>query len=466
MPTSSNSGKNPKHRHQTPLSRQRGAESEGTRCSFLGRLRSVVRRDDASVSTVSLQNSPWPLPAPPTAIEAGLTLYDDSRLALVRKLIATVALLVLPAQFVAAEEAPLIRISIKADSPTIRTAGEQEIEGRVVAERGGSLLLIDRAGRLWPVTPDQLLRREETGESFAPFTQQEMVAQLRSELGEGFQFVTTRNYVLCTEAGVDYARWTGLLFERLLSAFTKIWDRKPLELTEPEFPLCAIILKNKSRFQEFAVKDAGPEVVDALGYYSTLTNRMVMYDLTEGLAGQPPRSPLEFNKRLLGQISNVSTIVHEATHQVAFNTGLHARLVDNPFWLVEGMAMYFETPDLSNAQGWRTIGALNTSRLKTFRDYYRSRRKPNALREMIGSDDRINNADTALETYSEAWALTYYLIKVRRDDYTRYLEAISQNRDNFTKETPADRIAEFEEHFGEMDEVETRMIKYLSAQIR
>lgn len=381
------------------------------------------------------------------------------------RLATALAVLVLTSLAVA-DDVPLVRITFQEESPSGRVADERKVEGKIVAEKGGTLLLVDRTGRLWPVTPDRLLSREETSEIFEPFTQEEMAAELQKELGDGFRIVTTRNYILCTEASREYARWNGMLFERLMAAFKKLWDRKPLELTGPEFPLCAIILKDKGRYQDFARKDAGAEVLDALGYYSTLTNRMVMYDLTEGLAGVPPRNYAELNKRLLGQISNVSTIVHEATHQLAFNTGLHTRLADNPFWLVEGMAMFFETPDLNNVAGWRTIGALNTSRLKTYQDYYRNRRTTESFREMIVADSSFNNADTALDVYSEAWALSYYLIKVRRDDYMKYLEAISRKQDVFKKDEPEERLAEFESYFGEIEDVERGMLRYLSARVR
>ena len=63
----------------------------------------------------------------------------------------------------------------------------------------------------------------------------------------------------------------------------------------------------------------------------------------------------------------VATIVHEATHQIAFNCGLQTRLSDIPLWLCEGMAVYFEAPDLASSRGWRGIGRVNYPRLTTFR---------------------------------------------------------------------------------------------------
>lgn len=373
---------------------------------------------------------------------------------------------VLPAAPPKDQESPLVRLTFQPELASGELGDERTVEGRIVAElEGGSLVFMDRGGRMWPVTPDRLKSREDTGQSFTPYSSDEMSRALREELGETFEIVTTKHYVLASEAGRDYARWAGMLFERLMSAFETHWNRRPLEYHEPEFPLCAIILRDKERFQEFALEDAGPGVLDALGYYSTLTNRMIMYDLTEGLAGSQPRNVTELNRRLAGQVSNVSTIVHEATHQIAFNSGLHTRLADNPFWLVEGMAMYFETPDLKSSAGWRTVGQLNEMRMRNYRDYLQSRRKPGAIHEMLSVDEQFHSANTALDVYSEAWALSYYLIRTKRNRYIDYLATIAA-KPALEKDEPEERIAEFEAAFGPIDELEPVFMKWILRQRR
>ena len=384
------------------------------------------------------------------------------------RLALTLVLTILPAVLWAAppeeDTAPLVRLTFQPEMPSGDLGEERTLEGKIVAElEGGSLVFMDRGGRMWPVTPDRLKNREETGKTFSPYTHDEMGAALRDELGESFEIVTTKHYVLASEAGREYARWAGMLFERLMSAFETHWNRCPLEYHEPTFPLCAVILRDKQRFREFALKDAGPGVLDALGYYSTLTNRMIMYDLTEGLAGARPKTLVELNRRLAGQVSNVSTIVHEATHQIAFNSGLHTRLADNPFWLVEGMAMYFETPDLKSSAGWRTVGQLNAMRMRNFRDFVKSRRRPGAIREMLSADEQFHSANTALDAYSEAWALTYYLIRTKRGQYIDYLATIAE-KPALEKDEPAERIAEFEAEFGPIEEVEPAFLKWILRQ--
>lgn len=362
------------------------------------------------------------------------------------------------------EASPLVRVTFQPETPAGERGEVRTLDGKIVVELdGGSLLFMDRSGRMWPITPDRLMSRTATGETFTPYSHKEMGEALRAELGESFEIVTTKHYVLASEAGREYARWAGMLFERLMGAFETHWDRRPLDVHEPEFPLCAVILRDKQRYREFGLKDAGPEVLDALGYYSTMTNRMIMYDLTEGLSGARPRNVVELNRRLAGQVSNVSTIVHEATHQIAFNSGLHTRLADNPFWLVEGMAMYFETPDLKNAAGWRTVGQLNTMRMRNFRDYVKARRQSGSLRAMLSADEKFHSANTALDAYSEAWALSYYLIRTRRAQYVEYLAKIA-SKEALEKDESQERLDEFEAVFGPIDEVEQDFLKWILRQ--
>lgn len=362
-----------------------------------------------------------------------------------------------------AEDFPLVRLTFQPGKADGTLGEEQTTEGKIVNEtEDGVVVLLDRGGRLWPMVPDQIKSREETGQVFKPFTQDEMAAELKKELGDSFEIVTTKHYVLCSEASREYARWAGSLFERLMAAFDRYWDGRALRIHEPEFPLCAIILRDERRYREFALEDAGPGVLEALGYYSNLSNRMVMYDLTAGLSGRPPQNILELNLKLAGQVANVSTIVHEATHQIAFNSGMHVRMADNPFWLVEGMAMFFETPDLKNASGWRTVGKLNESRLRDYQEYVKSRREPQSLRAMLTADEKFQTANTALDAYAEAWALTHYLISRKKAQYMTYLAQLAEKKP-LEEDDPEERISEFEAAFGPIEEVEKDLAKYMAS---
>jgi hypothetical protein len=156
----------------------------------------------------------------------------------------------------------------------------------------------------------------------------------------------------------------------------------------------------------------------------------------------------------------VSTIVHEATHQIAFNCGLQTRLSDIPLWLVEGMAMYFEAPDLTSSRGWRGIGRVNYPRLATFRRNLPNWR-PDSLATLIADDRRFRDPGTAITAYADAWALNYYLIKYRPKEFAAYLRLLAEKR-SFLADDTQTRFDEFKQHFGDLRTLEREFLKQMS----
>src|SRR5579863_411793 len=273
----------------------------------------------------------------------------------------------------------------KAASPTGKTKPDQQalerfqwrddekqsfaVSGRVLIEaQDGGLLVLGQDGRLWPIEKPQLFSREATNEPFRALSATALGKQLQTDLGAGFNVAITKHYVICSSADRQYVQWCGALFERLYLSFYNFWKQRGVKLVEPEFPLVAIIFPTQKQFAAFATKDAGADAARALSYYSIDSNRMVLYDLTAADSGLPGQKG-DINQRVAAAPYNVATVIHEATHQIAFNSGMHVRKADNPLWLVEGMAMYFETPDLSSKNGWKTAGAVNDDRLGQFRDF-------------------------------------------------------------------------------------------------
>lgn len=338
---------------------------------------------------------------------------------------------------------------------------ERTVEGRVMVEaQDGGILLLGRDGRQWNITPDRLEHRENVGSPFKGLTSDEAAAALREELGDGFDIVRTKRYVIASKAGTRYAQWCGSLFERLYDTFHTHWRGKPLALDEPEVPLIAVILANEKQFAEFAARDVGPQAAaGAKGYYSILSNRIILYDLTAGEGSAPAKTLEDVQRKIAQNPFNLATVVHEATHQIAFNTGLHTRQADNPLWLTEGMAMYFETPDLNNRTGWKTVGKVSDGRLSQFRDYAQKRRKSNSLETLVATDDRLTNVDLALDAYAEAWTLTHFLIKTRRKAYAEYLAKIAAKKP-LQGDGGDKRVEEFRAAFGDLEKLDRDFLKY------
>ncbi len=333
----------------------------------------------------------------------------------------------------------------------------------LVTASDGGLLLLAPDGVLWTVQPDELTEQTTTPVPFSPLDREALARTLLASLPDGFEVAHTAHYLICYNTSKAYANWCGGLYERLYRAKTNFWRRKGFELQEPEIPLVALVFADRDSYRAYAKAELGQAVDNIVGYYSLRTNRIAMYDLTGVESLRQPGDRRGNLRQINAMLSRpqaapmVATIVHEATHQIAFNTGLHTRYADIPLWVSEGLAIYFETPDLSSSRGWRGIGAVNHSRLATFQRN-RATRRPGALTGLIANDQAMRNVRTGPDAYAEAWALTYYLLRRQPQAYLDYLQMLSVKRP-LVWDVEAERIREFEAYFGPIEQVEADMLR-------
>ena len=344
---------------------------------------------------------------------------------------------------------------------------EHSVSGRlVVTAEDGGMLLEATDGRLWTIPPEELQKRESDDAPFEPLTQDELAKQLLAELPLGFEVHKTAHYVICYNTSRSYARWCGSLFERLYMAFTNFWKKQGFDLVEPEFPLISIVFNDQNSYREHIRRELGQGSDSIIGYYSLASNRITTYDLTgiEALrkSGNRRGSPAQINEMLMQPAAErtVATLIHEATHQIAFNSGLQTRYADIPLWLSEGVAVYFETPDLTSPRGWRTVGAVNQVRLAQFRDYL-SRRPADSLKSLIVNDQRIRDPRQAADAYAEAWALNYFLIKQRPKQFRAYLKTLSA-KPPLVWDEPEERLNEFVAAFGDLEELDADFLRLVN----
>jgi hypothetical protein len=338
---------------------------------------------------------------------------------------------------------------------TYRRAGrERAVSGRVLVEASdGGMLLQSDEGEIWIIEGKDVVEHKHTDRQFVPASAEEIGKRLLARAPADFRIYTTPHYVVCYDTSREYAQWTSSLLERLYKAFTNYWEHQKLDIHEPEFPLVCLVFAERSSYVTAAREEMdGRDPGGIIGFYSIRSNRVNMYDLTglESLHGDRRGSTAEIND-LLSQPAaepSVATVVHEATHQIAFNCGLQTRFANIPRWLCEGMAMYFETPDLSSRNGWHGIGRVNYPRLDTFRrnlgDW-----QPGTLENLITVDEALMNPQTAANAYADAWALNYFLIKYHTKEYTDYIKLLS-TKPPILEDDAAARLREFRQCFGEL----------------
>ena len=170
-------------------------------------------------------------------------------------------------------------------------------------------------------------------------------------------------------------------------------------------PLVAVVFRNQDDYFAHAAAGGTQLQPGTLGHYDPTSNRMFLFDIGES-GGDADWA------------ANAETIIHEATHQTAYNVGVHRRFAEQPRWAVEGLAMMFEARGVWDAAAVRPqADRINRDRL----DYFRrtaEERPADWLVQLVASDEPFET--DALAAYAEAWTLTFYLCETRPQEYSAY----------------------------------------------
>ncbi|HZZ73727.1 MAG TPA: DUF1570 domain-containing protein [Pirellulales bacterium] len=308
----------------------------------------------------------------------------------------------------------------------------EHVEGRMLYQHEQQLGLLARDGHWWNFKADAATNARWSNEAFRPYTSSELRRRLERELGERFEVSSTRHFVVAYPLGQKEI-WPDR-FEELYASCVHYFSVRGFTLHDPEFPLVAIVWHNKAEFQE-AGRHSGTVVRDEIvGFYWQITNRLMMYD--QGGAATKSRNWQE----------TADTIVHEATHQTAFNIGIHNRFVHNPDWVCEGLATMFEPAGVHDSRNFPDrADRINRTRLEQFRQYQATKRTATSLQELITSDQRFKSDPQS--AYAEAWAFTFFLVETQPRDYAQFLQKTAQ-RPPFRDYSDRDRYADFVSVFG------------------
>lgn len=316
--------------------------------------------------------------------------------------------------------------------------GESKFLGRLAARDQEFVWLLQNDGRLRPIGIAEVTDYKALAGPFRPASAAELRDRLRGEFGRDVEIAPSTHYLVVAQPG-QAKRFAGL-FEDLYRHLHVYLSARHFRIHEPEFPLVAVVFPDQGQFAEYCQRENVTPKPGLRGYYMQTTNRVVLYDAGAGDLDE--------------------TVIHEAVHQVAFNVGLHRRMSDNPLWLLEGLATAFEPENFRKPLPNTPVSAkINRSRYVHFRNYL-ERRPAKSLSEFLQNDDLFKSA--TLDAYSQAWALTFYLMETRSQQYGRYLKAISSRPPLETYEPDA-RLEDFRQAFGQnIESLETEFLRYMS----
>jgi hypothetical protein len=292
------------------------------------------------------------------------------------------------------------------------------------------VFLLARDGRLWDFAPNKAERFRKTSSYFSSYSAAEIQGELIRELGGKMDVTGTGHYLVAHPKGKE--AWSAR-FEDLYRSVYHYFTQRGLRVHEPEFPLVAVVWANRNDFMHYASAQGNQISSGVLGYYSPISNRVTLYDQGAG------------NGRMWSE--NEATIIHEATHQVAFNTGVHNRFTVTPKWLAEGLGTMFEARgvwDWVNYPDQRD--RINRGRFQQFKQWQTHGRKEGAFVGLISSD-RLFAANPAA-AYAEAWAWVFFLTEMYPQKFAAYVQRVA-TRPNFEDYPSARRMSDFTASFGD-----------------
>jgi hypothetical protein len=321
---------------------------------------------------------------------------------------------------------------------------DRKVEGMPIFWSDSEVHLLGRDGRLWEFRPDEARDFKQTSAHFRSFSTSELRAALLRELGSDYEVSGTGHYVIAHPRD-QRDKWAER-FEDLYRSFTHYFSVRGYQPPAPPFPLVGIVCRNHDDFSRMATAQLGGAPGGVTGYYDILSNRITLYDMggqgdSAGKTGKRGGHGDSDNWK-----KNAAVLIHEATHQSAFNSGIHSRYCPPPKWLAEGLATLFEAPGVYDSHAnTRPADRVNRDRFKAFREGVAPRHRPELLAGIVASDELFGSNPGA--AYAEAWAMTFFLVETEPAKYVRYLK-LTAARPAFQQYTAAERIADFVAVFG------------------
>ena len=331
-----------------------------------------------------------------------------------------------------ASACPAQQVSFQMERPVTAQAvvnGKKQTGWPLVSD-GSNYVMLRRDGSLKTLSHGSTSSMRLVSDSFRPYSVTKYVNRLQEVFGPQYEVSQTQHFVVVHPRG-RRQKWVPP-FERLYSTFTEYFAVRRVQVGSPQFPLIAVVFRTRQEYDEYVRDHDGPSSRNIVGLYFQNSNRIVTYDQSAGSNGRPSE--------------NLATVIHEATHQVAFNTGVQSRFAPPPVWTAEGIAMMFESMGIAGPTALtRWSSRINPQRLQHARIMIEAQTLDASLRQIIADDQLFRTAPD--EAYTAAWALTFYLAENRPGQFSQYLSHLAR-REPFTVYSQEDKLRDFARFFG------------------
>jgi Protein of unknown function (DUF1570) len=238
------------------------------------------------------------------------------------------------------------------------------------------------------------------------------------------------------------------LLEKVYESFMLLFHAQDIQLDIPQERMKVVLFQEYNDFHEYAT-GLSPALASAAGFWEPIRNVSYFYDhgttdtfkaleklqdelekVSDEAKRNRERSTIILVKTINLLIavekenSDITVVSHEATHQMAGNTGLLPRHVEIPRWVHEGLATYFEAPGDAT---WAGIGAVNETRLTYYRALDKDRVHSNI--DFIVEDqifDFARSHGAVLHGYGQAWALTHFMLENHIKEFVAFYRMLGE----------------------------------------
>jgi hypothetical protein len=317
----------------------------------------------------------------------------------------------------------------------------RQVEGTPLAWAADHAVVLQRDGQMIAFDPADVQQLAQPQQGFRSYSAAQMRRQLLLEFGPNYDVQSAGNYLVVHPRGSTQP-W-ALRFDRLQRNFLHYFSTRGIRTARPRFPLVAVVLPNQTVFDQYKAREGVQLPPGCVGYYSSLTNRVVQFD-----------------QAATGRVDhNLALIIHEASHQVAFNLGVHHRGSPPPRWLSEGLGTMFEARGVWDAASLPDRkDRINRAQLQMFRRL-RPTRSPQFFVQLLASDRAFGHQVDA--AYAEAWVLTFYLAETDPRRFADYLQRTASLRRPLVASAKL-RMDEFVSVYGsDFAMLEARLLRFV-----
>ncbi len=300
-------------------------------------------------------------------------------------------------------------------------------------------VLLESSGRFQAFDISQISSYRVLSETYHPQSLPAARSQLAAELGADFETLISGPYVIAAPQGC-VKRWERR-FTALLAGYRRYFEVRDWPLSQPDFPLCVIVYPDRDAFVQAARQQVDSLPAQAVGSYFPKSNRCILYPI-------PGSKGTDWSQ-------TEATIVHEAIHQLAYNTGAHERLFENPLWFVEGLATMFEIPAVYDTSLSRSglVDRMHPDMLHQLQPILSDMATLEEHIQQLISGDQLFQSDP-LNAYALSWAMSFTLAERMPREFGQYLRLLTAH--GFAPYTPGQRQADFRTAF----ETSPQMLSY------